>query len=105
MPCLPILRRLAAKSHWKGNGIWISLLGAFHLGDILTSYSIGNNSHPPSNVATIDPSRLHLSEELANDNLCVKTNAASSVTVTQVAARYGFHPPLRHRRGFGSLRG
>ena len=72
---------------------WISLLLAVLIGGILGVYAVGSNIHPPSNVETIDSSRLHLSEEFAEDNLGVKTNADGSVTVTLVAARYGFYPP------------
>jgi cytochrome c oxidase subunit 2 len=49
--------------------------------------------HPPSNVETIDSTRLHLTEEFAEDQLGVKANPDGSVTVTMVAGRYGFFPP------------
>lgn len=74
--------------------IWISLFLAFFMAGMLGFYAVASNIHPPSNVETIDSSRLHLSEEFAEDNLGVKTNADGSLTVTLVAARYGFYPPV-----------
>ena len=73
--------------------IWLSLIMAFVLGGLLGFYALAHNIHPPSNVETIDSSRLHLTEEFAEDNLGVRTNADGSLTVTLVAARYGFYPP------------
>jgi len=73
--------------------IWLSLLMAIVAGVLLGFYAVANNIHPPSNVETIDSSRLHLTEEFAEDNIGVATNADGSVTVTMVAARYGFYPP------------
>ena len=72
---------------------WISLILAFVMGGMLGFYALASNLHPPSNVETIDSSRLHLSEEFAEDNLGVKSNADGSLTITMVAARYGFYPP------------
>jgi cytochrome c oxidase subunit 2 len=73
--------------------VWISLLLAVAIGGLLGFYAVAANIHPPSNVETIDSSRLHLSEEFAEDNLGVKTNPDGSLTVHLVAARYGFYPP------------
>jgi cytochrome c oxidase subunit 2 len=50
------------------------------------------NTHPPSNVETINSTGLHLTEEFAEDNLGVKTNSDGSLTVTMVAKRYGIYP-------------
>ena len=72
---------------------WIALALAIVMGVMLGYFAVANNLHPPSNVETIDSSRLHLSEEFAEDNLGVKINADGSVRVTLVAARYGFYPP------------
>jgi cytochrome c oxidase subunit 2 len=72
---------------------WISLAIAVVMGLMLGYFAVANNLHPPSNVETIDSSRLHLSEEFAEDKLGVKTNPDGSVRVTLVAARYGFYPP------------
>jgi cytochrome c oxidase subunit 2 len=73
--------------------VWISLALAIVMGVMLGYFAVANNLHPPSNVETIDSSRLHLSEEFAEDKLGVKTNPDGSVRVTLVAARYGFYPP------------
>jgi cytochrome c oxidase subunit 2 len=73
--------------------VWISLALAVVMGVTLGYYAVASNLHPPSNVETIDSSRLHLSEEFAEDNLGVKTNPDGSMRVTLVAARYGFYPP------------
>jgi len=73
--------------------VWIALTLAIVMGVMLGYFAVANNLHPPSNVETIDSSRLHLSEEFAEDNLGVKTNPDGSVRVTLVAARYGFYPP------------
>lgn len=50
------------------------------------------SAHPPSNVETVDSTRLHLTEEFAEDNLGLVRNADGSVTVTMVAMRYGIFP-------------
>ena len=73
--------------------VWISLALAIFMGVMLGYFAVANNLHPPSNVEAIDSSRLHLSEEFAEDNLGVKINPDGSVRVTLVAARYGFYPP------------
>ena len=72
--------------------IWISLLLAVVMGGLLGIYAVASNLNPPSNVETIDSSRLHLTEEFAEDNLGVKNQSDGSLTVTLVAARYGFYP-------------
>ncbi len=59
---------------------------------VLGFYAIGANVNPPSNVEPIDSVRLHLTEEFAEDNLGVRKEDDGSVTVTMVAARYGFYP-------------
>ena len=74
--------------------IWISLIMAFVMGGLLGLYAVASNIYPPSNVETIDSTRLHLTEEFAEDNLGVKENADGSLTVTMVAARYGFYPSI-----------
>ncbi|MGB7932252.1 MAG: cupredoxin domain-containing protein [Gammaproteobacteria bacterium] len=72
--------------------IWISVLLAAVAVVLLGFYSVANSINPPSNVETIDSSRLHLSKEFAEDNLGVKTGPDGAVRVTLVAARYGFYP-------------
>ncbi|MEE9448021.1 MAG: cupredoxin domain-containing protein [Arenicellales bacterium] len=70
----------------------ISAFMTFGITALLGFYAVAYNVHPPSNVETIDSSRLHLSEEFSEDNLGVKKNDDGSITVTMVAARYGFYP-------------
>ncbi|HYQ70902.1 MAG TPA: cytochrome C oxidase subunit II, partial [Gammaproteobacteria bacterium] len=53
--------------------IWISLFLAFFLAGMLGFYAVAGHINPPSNVETIDSSRLHLTEEFAEDNLGVTT--------------------------------
>ena len=75
---------------------WIVvLIIAGMLGAIFyTAFAVGDMGvHPPSNVETIDSTRLHLSEEFAEDNLGAFENDDGSVTVRMVASRYGFYPP------------
>lgn len=73
---------------------WMWIVGAITAAMLCiifyTAFALG--SHPPSNVQAVDSTRLHLTEEFAEDNLGVKTNPDGSVTVTMVAARYGFYP-------------
>jgi cytochrome c oxidase subunit 2 len=72
--------------------IWISLVLAVVMGGLLGFYAVASNLNPPSNVETIDSSRLHLTQEFAEDNLGVKNQPDGSLRVTLVAARYGFYP-------------
>ncbi len=71
---------------------WITALLMGGMIVILGFYAVARNVHPPSNVEPIDSSRLHLTEEFAEDNLGPKVNPDGSVTVHMVAARYGFYP-------------
>jgi cytochrome c oxidase subunit II len=72
--------------------IWIvALLVAVMLSSIVYT-ALLLHAKPPSNVEVIDSTRLHLTDEFAEDNLGVKTHADGSVTVTMVAHRYGFSP-------------
>mgnify|MGYP000287751646 CR=1 FL=1 len=73
--------------------IWIvALIIVVMLASILYS-AFAISVHPPSNVETIDSTRLHLTDEFAEDNLGVFTNPDGSVLVRMVATRYGFYPP------------
>lgn len=72
--------------------VWISILMTALIIGVLLAYAVGSNVHPPSNVETIDSTRLHLSEEFSEDNIGVKRNDDGSYSVTMVAARYGFFP-------------
>ena len=71
---------------------WITLVLAVVMAALLGIYAVAGNFNPPSNVETIDSSRLHLTEEFAEDNLGVQTEPDGSLRVTLVAARYGFYP-------------
>lgn len=64
---------------------------AVFVGVILYSGFFGH-MHPPGAMETIDSSKLHLSDEFAEDHLGVSTLQDGSVRVTLVAARYGFYP-------------
>lgn len=72
--------------------IWISLILATSISVMLGYYAVEKNIRPPSNVETIDSTRLHLTEEFAEDNLGVHVNDDGSLRVVLVAARYGFFP-------------
>lgn len=72
--------------------VWVvGILVAIMLGSIFyTAFAL--SVHPPSNVETIDSTRLHLSEEFAEDNLGISRNPDGSVTLRMVAGRYAFYP-------------
>lgn len=60
---------------------------------ILVAYTaVVMNVHPPSNVETIDSTRLHLTSEFAEDNLGVKREADGTVIARVVMARFMVHP-------------
>ncbi|MCX8048161.1 MAG: cytochrome C oxidase subunit II [Methylohalobius sp.] len=63
----------------------------FFLGVIALTAWIGG-IYPPSNVETINPARLHLSEEFAENKLGLKIQPDGSIKVVMVAGRYGFYP-------------
>jgi cytochrome c oxidase subunit 2 len=48
--------------------------------------------HPPSNVETIDSTRLHMTPEFAEDNLGVKREKDGTLVARVVMARYSVHP-------------
>ncbi len=64
---------------------------ALFVGVILYSGFFGH-VHPPGAMETIDSSKLHLSEEFAEDKLGVTIDPQGNVQATLVAARYGFYP-------------
>lgn len=73
---------------------WIyAVLGAIAVlvGAILYT-ALAGHIHPPGEMETIDSSKLHLSDEFAEDKLGVTTASDGSIRVTMVAARYGFYP-------------
>lgn len=72
--------------------VWITLIMTFIMVGILTLYAVGSNIHPPSGFEPIDSTRLHVEGEFMEENLGVKNNPDGSITLTMVAARYGFYP-------------
>lgn len=62
------------------------------LSSIIIVDALFHSINPPSNVETIDSSRLHLSKEFAEDNLGVQVDGSGNITVRVVAGRYGFYP-------------
>ena len=72
--------------------VWITLIMTFIMVGVLTLYAVGSNIHPPSGFEPIDSTRLHVEGEFMEENLGVKSNPDGSVTLTMVAARYGFYP-------------
>jgi cytochrome c oxidase subunit 2 len=72
--------------------VWITILMTAVMVGVLTVYAVGSNIHPPSGFEPIDSTRLHIEGEFVEDNLGVKNNPDGSVTLTMVAARYGFYP-------------
>lgn len=71
---------------WAVIGIGVIMLASMAYAAVVM------NTHPPSNVETIDSKRLHLTEEFAEDNLGIQKNEDGSLTVRLVAARYSFYP-------------
>jgi cytochrome c oxidase subunit 2 len=55
--------------------------------------AVAMSVHPPSNVEPIDSTRLHLTNEFAEENLGVKTEKDGTVVARVVMARYSVHPP------------
>lgn len=54
--------------------------------------AVAMSIHPPSNVESIDSTRLHLTDEFAEDNLGVKKTPDGTVVARVVMARYSVHP-------------
>src|SRR6516225_2852457 len=50
------------------------------------------NVNPPSNIETIDPKTLHLSNEFTEANLGTKVEAGGQVTTRIVATQFAFDP-------------
>jgi cytochrome c oxidase subunit 2 len=55
--------------------------------------AVAMSIHPPSNVEAIDSTRLHLTQEFAEDNLGVKREKDGTLVARVVMARYSVHPP------------
>jgi cytochrome c oxidase subunit 2 len=71
---------------------WISTLLVAVMGILIVYTAAAMRIHPPSNVETIDSTRLHLTPEFAEDRLGVEQRADGSVVVRLVMARYSVHP-------------
>ena len=71
---------------------WISTLLVAAMGVLIVYTAVAMRIHPPSNVETIDSTRLHLTEEFAEDKLGVERKADGSLVVRLVMARYSVHP-------------
>ncbi len=72
--------------------VWITIIMTAIMVGVLTAYAVGSNVHPPSGFEPIDSTRLHVEGEFMEENLGAKTNPDGSITLTMVAARYGFYP-------------
>ncbi len=69
----------------------ILVICAFFVGIILFE-ALFHSVNAPSNVETIDSTKLHLSQEFAEDNLGVNTDDKGNIVVRMVAGRYSFFP-------------
>jgi len=69
----------------------ILVICAFFVGIILFE-ALFHSVNAPSNVETIDSTKLHLSREFAEDNLGVNTDDKGNIVVRMVAGRYSFFP-------------
>jgi cytochrome c oxidase subunit II len=81
-------RILATEMLWAfGVGVLIAAV----LGMIVFT-ALTRNINPPSNVEHIDPKRLHLSGEFAEQNLGTTVSADGNVTVRVIATQFMFVP-------------
>ncbi|WP_198245507.1 cytochrome C oxidase subunit II [methane-oxidizing endosymbiont of Gigantopelta aegis] len=69
----------------------ILVICAFFVGIILFE-ALFHSVNAPSNVETIDSTKLHLSQEFAEDKLGVNTDDKGNIVVRMVAGRYSFFP-------------
>jgi cytochrome c oxidase subunit 2 len=72
--------------------IVISVLLVTAMGGLIVATASLHGLHPPSNVETIDSTRLHLTPEFAEDHLGVERAKDGTVVVRLVMARYMVHP-------------
>jgi cytochrome c oxidase subunit 2 len=72
--------------------VWIATLLVAAMIVLVAYTAVVMNVHPPSNVETIDSTRLHLTSEFAEDNLGVKREADGTVIARVVMARFMVHP-------------
>ena len=71
---------------------WIAVLLLAALIVLVSYTTVVMNIHPPSNVETIDSTRLHLTSEFAEDNLGVRPSRNGTVVAHLVMARFSIHP-------------
>jgi cytochrome c oxidase subunit 2 len=62
------------------------------MGLLVVYTAVALKIHPPSNVETIDSTRLHLTEEFAEDHLGAQRQPDGTVVARIVMARYMVHP-------------
>jgi cytochrome c oxidase subunit II len=77
-----------AEKRWA----YISVALVVVMAGLIVYTAVAMGVHPPSNVETIDSTRLHLTKEFAEDNLGVHREKDGTVVVRLVMARYMFHP-------------
>jgi cytochrome c oxidase subunit 2 len=70
----------------------ISVLLVAVMGGLVVYTAYASRLHPPSNVETIDSTRLHLTAEFAEDHLGVERAKDGTVVARLVMARYMVHP-------------
>ena len=70
----------------------VSVLLVAIMGGLVVYTAYAMRIHPPSNVETIDSTRLHLTPEFAEDHLGVERAKDGTVIARIVMARYMVHP-------------
>lgn len=71
----------------------IAIAIALVMAGMVVYTAVAMSVHPPSNVEAIDSTRLHLTNEFAEENLGVRTEKDGTVVARVVMARYSVHPP------------
>lgn len=71
----------------------IAIAIALVMAGMVVYTAVAMSIHPPSNVEAIDSTRLHLTNEFAEENLGVRTEKDGTVVARVVMARYSVHPP------------
>jgi cytochrome c oxidase subunit 2 len=78
----------------RNENLWVSLMLAMLTAmlAVVVVTGVTHALHPPSNVETIDPTKLHLRGEFAESNLGTAAEPDGSVTARIVAEQYAFVP-------------